>query len=120
MVTTGPRLEDGLVGVLSGLADGERVLVPDLSGVTPTLEGSSGPKPKATSAWFGDLVDINTASRADLESLPGIGLERALRIIAHRQAHGAFETIEDIQDVLGIDEEVFEMIEEMISVGDSQ
>jgi comEA protein len=53
---------------------------------------------------FADVepVDINQAGSDELESLPGIGPALAERIIAYRNTHGPFESVEALQDVSGI------------------
>jgi competence protein ComEA len=48
------------------------------------------------------VVNINTASAAELELLPGVGAQRAAAIIARRQARGGFKRAEDLTDVEGI------------------
>lgn len=53
------------------------------------------------------MVDINAAGAEELTQLPGIGAELAGRIVAHREEHGPFETIEDILEVSGIGEGKF-------------
>jgi competence protein ComEA len=50
------------------------------------------------------LVDVNHASAADLENLPGVGPVLAKRIFDYRQEHGPFATVEDLLDVPGIGE----------------
>ena len=62
------------------------------------------------------LIDINTASAEELESLPNIGPTLAQSIIDHRTAHGPFATIEGIMEVRGIGEGLFEEIRELIVV----
>ena len=47
-------------------------------------------------------LDLNTADRQQLEICPGIGPVMATRIVAHRSAHGRFESVEDLQQVVGI------------------
>ena len=47
-------------------------------------------------------IDINTASVAELERLPGIGPELAARVVAHREDHGAFTSIHGLEAVTGI------------------
>ncbi len=47
-------------------------------------------------------IDVNTASVAELERLPGIGPTLARRIVADRQAHGPFTAVEDLSRVDGI------------------
>ena len=62
-------------------------------------------------------VNINTADAAALETLNGIGETRAQAIIAYRESCGGFRTIEDIMQVDGIKEGVFNKIKDQISAG---
>jgi competence protein ComEA len=63
------------------------------------------------------LVNINTASQQELDTLPEIGPALAQRIIAYRTAKGPFTKIEDIQNVSGIGTVTFEKIKDLITVG---
>ena len=63
------------------------------------------------------LVNINTASAAELDSLPGIGDVLAGRIIEYRQSNSGFKSIEEIMDVSGIGEKKYIDIKDMITVG---
>lgn len=63
-------------------------------------------------------LNINTANRDDFIALPGIGTTLADRIIAHREAHGPFRTIEELTDVLGIGEQRIADIRDKITVGE--
>lgn len=65
-------------------------------GPAPAAGGSPGAAPSA------GRLDINRASAADLEALPGIGPALAARIVAHRAAHGPFTSVEDLLAVGGI------------------
>ena len=56
------------------------------------------------------VVNVNTASAAELERLPGVGETVALRIVEHREKNGAFKSIEDLMLVRGIGEKSFERI----------
>ena len=47
-------------------------------------------------------IDINTADTPTLAALPGLGPKTAARVVEHRQAHGPFGTIDDLQNVKGI------------------
>jgi competence protein ComEA len=62
-------------------------------------------------------VNINTATQADLESLPRIGPKVAQRIIDYRSQNGNFKKVEDLMKVKGIGEKIFAQIKDMITVG---
>ncbi len=62
------------------------------------------------------LVNINTATKEELLTLTGIGESKANCIIAYRQEKGSFNNIEDIKNVSGIGEALFEKIKESITV----
>lgn len=61
-------------------------------------------------------VDLNLAGVEELTTLNGIGETRAKAIIAYREEHGAFSSIEDIMQVPGIKEGVFSKIQDQIIV----
>lgn len=63
-----------------------------------------------------ELVNINTATQTELETLPGIGPSTALKIISYRNENGKFSSIDDIKNVKGIGDSKFESIRELISV----
>ena len=63
------------------------------------------------------MININTASRAELTDLPGIGEVIAGRIVDYRNQHGPFERIEDITNVSGIGPARFEGMRDRITVG---
>jgi competence protein ComEA len=85
------------VNLAASLADNQHIIVPRY---TPTPLPA---KPVvATALPNAILVNINTATAAELEMLPHIGPTMAQRIIAYREAHGPFARIEDLQEVEGI------------------
>ncbi|MFC8148995.1 helix-hairpin-helix domain-containing protein [Bacillus paralicheniformis] len=64
----------------------------------------------------GDIVNINTASSEELQTIPGIGPSKAEAVIEYREENGMFQTIEDITNVSGIGEKSFERIKSSITV----
>lgn len=69
-----------------------------------------------TSVNNSNIVNINTATQTELETLPGIGPSTALNIINYRLENGKFSTIEDIMNVNGIGENKFNNIKMYITV----
>ena len=61
-------------------------------------------------------VNINTATAAELEALPGIGPAKAKAIVAYRQQNGQFKTVEDLKKVKGIGEGIFSKLKDEASV----
>jgi len=95
------------------LDDGEQLDIPFVEGgslVLPT------PGPEVITSGS-ELININTASQLELESLPGIGPTTAQKIIAYREANGPFINPEDIINVSGIGPGTYERIKDLITVG---
>jgi competence protein ComEA len=97
------------------VADGQQVLIPRRGGRTPGAPpaGGSSPVPPAgpdTAAAAsggppadpGALVDLNTATIAELETLDGVGPAIAQKIVDWREANGGFRTVDDLAQVSGI------------------
>jgi competence protein ComEA len=64
----------------------------------------------------GSKVNINTASIAELDTLPGVGPAIAQRIVEYRAEHGDFAAPEDIMNVKGIGPATFEQLKGQITV----
>jgi competence protein ComEA len=69
-----------------------------------------------TAATAAAPVNLNTASQAQLESLPGIGPGAAQRILEYRQKNGSFKKLEDLMNVKGIGEKSFLKLKPLITV----
>lgn len=86
------------------VTDGQTIYVPGLNDETGISEKEDG------------LIDINTADKEMLMTLPGIGESKADIIIQYREEHGKFESIEDLMNIPGIKEGVFNKIKDGIRV----
>lgn len=63
-----------------------------------------------------NLININNANAAQLDTLPGIGEATANKIINHREENGLFKSIEEIKKVNGIGDKKYEEIKNLISI----
>lgn len=70
----------------------------------------------SSSAKDDGKININTATEAELTTLSGIGPAKAAAIIAYREEHGSFKTVEDLKNVSGIGEKTFEKLQDSIKV----
>lgn len=122
-----PRAELAAVNQAAKLADGQQIVVPlrgaasvassapaagSGSGAASGVPGtSSGVSPGASAvAGSGAKVSLGSATQAQLEQLDGIGPALAGRIIAYRQAHGGFRSVDELQEVEGIGDKRFQAL----------
>lgn len=104
--------EKSQVNLARLVEDGEKLDILYIEGASPVIV-----TPGATViAASTDLIDINIASQAELESLPGIGPTTAQKIIEYREENGPFLSIEDIINVSGIGPGTYERIKDLITV----
>ena len=62
------------------------------------------------------LVNLNTATEADFQTISGIGQKRAQDIIAYREANGRFKSVDDLKNVSGIGAKTLEKLKEYVTV----
>ena len=87
------------VNLAAALQDGDQVRVPWLA---PAVGEAAADATPGTPQTPGAPVNLNTATLADLDRLPGIGPSLAREILAYREAHGAFASVDDLLLVPGI------------------
>lgn len=98
------------INLADKLADGQKVYIPAEG------ENAEGILSTDSGGVQSVMININTASEAELMTLPGIGQSRAKDIINYRVKNGLFESIDDIMKVSGIKEAAFEKIKDLIKV----
>lgn len=97
------------------LTDGEKVHVPITGEQAAEAAGTTAGSVE-TGATTQQLININTATEAELDVLPGVGPSTAEAIVADREENGPFSTIEDLMRVSGIGEKKFEKLAGQICV----
>lgn len=106
-VTTAADLH--ALNLAAPLRDGQKIVVPLAS------DGSVGTR--ASSAQESSPVNLNSASQAQLETLPGVGPVTAERIVRDRQVNGAFGSVEELRTRSLVNESTFERIRDLVSAG---
>ncbi len=108
------------VNLAAPLSDGIKLKIPTVS---ETASGAAQEMPDfdvsetfETSVKDNSLININSATKEQLMSLPGIGESIAGRIIDYREKNGKFKKIEDIMNITGIKEKLFSKIKDSITV----
>jgi competence protein ComEA len=105
-----PGAEPQAINLARPLVDGEQVVVPK-KGEAPVGAGSG-----SSAQQPGAKVNINSATEADFENLPGIGPVLAQKIVDYRAQHGPFRSIQDLMKVTGIGQKKFDSLQAYVSV----
>lgn len=98
-----PNADQSLVNLSSRVLDGQMIIIPTQ---VPDGESTAG----------SGLININSASAAELKELPGIGDVLAERIVAYRESNGPFQTTDQLGNVEGISAALVESLAPHISV----
>ncbi|TFB98222.1 helix-hairpin-helix domain-containing protein [Cryobacterium adonitolivorans] len=119
-----PTADEAGLNLARLVADGEQLYVPALGEVgsgppAGVQAGSGGTESTAGAAGTGAAaatVNLNTATMADLDTLPRIGPAMAQRILDYRAKEGRFASVEDLRNVTGIGEKTFAALKDLITV----
>lgn len=83
---------------------------------TPATTTAGGGSPASAGAGSGDKVNLNTADVAAFQKLSGVGQKKAEKIIAYRQQHGNFKSVDDLKNVSGFGEKTVAKYKDQLTV----
>jgi competence protein ComEA len=107
----GPTLDGDInrLNLAARLADGQQIVVPKrLDPILSTIPDLPSPTPAR--------VNLNMASVAELDRLPGIGPVTAQRIVAYREQHGPFTGVDQLRQANLVNAATFEKIKDLVSI----
>jgi competence protein ComEA len=96
--------------------DGERVYVPAVGEAVPPGAMGSGSTGGTSSSVPTGPLDLNVATAEQLDTLPGVGPATAAAIVAYRDDHGPFATVDDLGEVRGIGPAKLEALRDLVRV----
>lgn len=101
------------------VSDGQKIYIPNVNDLIEEYidsEAGEGIIVEDINSSKKTLININTATQTELETLTGIGASTALKIINYRNENGKFKNIEEIKNVSGIGDAKYEAIKDNICV----
>ncbi len=111
----GNGVDPATVNLARKLVDGEQVLIGVLGGAAPASAGP--PDPSSPVASTAGPLDLNTATLAQLDALPGVGPVLAQHILDWRTGHGRFDSVDQLNGVTGIGDSKFADLKPLVTVG---
>jgi competence protein ComEA len=110
-----PGAKTGTLNLARRVVDGEQILVGVNATPAPALPpaGTSGPPGTAVS---GTPLDLNSATAAQLDQLPGVGPVLAQRIVDYRTQHGGFRSVDELRQVSGIGDAKYADVKALVRV----
>jgi competence protein ComEA len=124
-----PDADLGVLNLARRVHDEDELVIPKRQQPTPVRDDNPPPATATATADAAaeadvgtesdaDRIDINTASAAELDSLPGIGPVLAQRIIDYRTERGPFQALDELEQVNGISAAMVDELRPLISVGE--
>lgn len=106
------------INLAYSLQDGQKVYIPSINDIQAEtyIQNDAGDNVIVQDSSSSSLININSATQSELDSLPGIGPSTASKIIDYRNKNGDFKNIEDLMNVSGIGEAKFNNIRDYICI----
>jgi competence protein ComEA len=105
-----PRADLSLVNLAAPVADGQQIIVPTRQKPGATPAGAAVPTAPS------GPVHLNTATLEQLDELPGVGPVTAEKILAYREEHGAFQSVDELDAVPGIGPARLEELRQLVAL----
>ena len=109
-----PGAGPGALNLARPVVDGEQIMVGLKAGPQAAPAPPGGPAVPGSAP--GAQLDLNTATVEQFDGLPGVGPVLARRIVDYRTQHGAFRSVEELQEVTGIGDRKYEDIKALVRV----
>lgn len=103
-----PEADLDSLNLAQPVSDGQKITVPRKGEGVGVQDGAASRE--------GGRVNINTATKEELERLPGIGPTLAQRILDYREAHGGFRSVDELRKVSGIGPKKFEELKGLVEI----
>jgi competence protein ComEA len=104
--------EPDAINLAAVVVDGQRVYVPRQGEAVPALTNASGGGPGEPAG----PIDLNSATEEQLDGLPGVGPATAAAIVAYREDHGPYGSVEDLGKVRGIGPAKLDAVRDLVTV----
>lgn len=108
--------KDTYLNLARMVSDSEQIYVPTRKEAEEQMEYGLRDSTEGLTKNMEDKVNINTADIDKLTSLPGIGQAKAKSICSYREEHGAFQSIEELKNVEGIKNGVYNKVKDLIAI----
>ncbi|PZL70672.1 comEA protein [Enterococcus plantarum] len=95
------------------IADQMVIYIPEIGEEAQSAENNS--QSEESQSKDVNKINLNQASEAELQTLPGVGQKKAQEIIRYREENGGFKTIEEIKNISGFGEKTFEKLKDAIT-----
>ena len=109
-----PGADPAQLNLAASVSDGMQVIIGSLAEPRGDINGAAAPAPAGGAGSA--ALDLNSATAAELETLPGVGPVMASAIVAWREENGRFTAVEELQEVSGIGPKTFEKLRALVRI----
>lgn len=106
------KADKNVINLAEKVTDGQQIYIPEEGSIASSEQVQTIDNNGNTST----KIDLNTATKEQLMTLPGIGESKADAILAYREENGVFQTTEDLKKISGIKDGVFQKLKDLIIV----